>query len=96
VDGNLKSLLALVAQARKTKKAVYLFSIDPDGSRVTHVNYLPEHLLKNEFDAKVWANAVTEVLEGKVGQPRHHYPYTHHCTLYTRLVVKMTRFKGLA
>jgi alanyl-tRNA synthetase len=66
VDGNLKSLLALVAQARKIKKAVYLFSVDPDGAKVSHVNYLPEHDVKDGFDAKVWANTVTEVLGGKV------------------------------
>jgi alanyl-tRNA synthetase len=75
VDGNLKSLLALVAQARKIKKAVYLFSTDPDGSKVTHVNYVPEHQVKNGFDAKVWANAVTGVLGGKVGHSLYRYRY---------------------
>lgn len=66
VDGNLKSLLSVVAQARKLKKAVYLFSTDPDGSKVAHVNYLPEQDVKDGFDAKVWAYAVTEVIGGRV------------------------------
>jgi len=67
VDGNLKSLLLVVGQARKMKKAVYLFSMDPDGSKIAHVNYVPEHQLKDGFDAKLWAKAVTEVIGGKAG-----------------------------
>ena len=100
VDGNLKSLLALVAQARKIKKAVYLFSTDLEGSKITHVNYLPEHQVREGFDAKAWASAVTEVIGGRVCSlielsPRKWDMFSlFSLLLFYRLVVKPTRFKG--
>jgi alanyl-tRNA synthetase len=66
LDGNVKSLQTLVAQARKLDKAVYLFSVDLDGEKVAHVNYVPKSMMKSGFDAKTWSNAVTEVLGGRV------------------------------
>ena len=70
VDGNAKTLQSVLAQARKLDKAAYLFSIDPETEggkgKVVHANYLPEAFRKDEFNAKVWANAVSEVLGGKV------------------------------
>ncbi|KAL5507592.1 ALA1 [Sanghuangporus vaninii] len=71
VDGNAKMLQSILAQARKLNKAAYLFSIDTEAEggkgKVVHANYLPEAFRKDGFNAKVWANAVSEVLGGKAG-----------------------------
>jgi hypothetical protein len=45
---------------------VYLFSADPGGEKVTHVNFLPKAVVSKEFDARVWATKVSSVLGGKV------------------------------
>lgn len=67
VDGNAKLLQNVVAQARKTGKAVYLFSPDPEGTKVAHVNFVPPSLREKGIDAKVWATKVTDILGGKAG-----------------------------
>jgi alanyl-tRNA synthetase len=66
LDGNVKSLQTLLGHARKMDKAVYLFSVDPEGAKVAHVNFVPKQQIKSGFDAKTWANAVTEVIGGRV------------------------------
>lgn len=59
-------LQAVVLQAKKLGKAVYVFSVDSEGGRVIHVNHLPESLRSKGFDARTWAVRVTEILGGKV------------------------------
>ncbi|KAI0313011.1 tRNA synthetases class II (A)-domain-containing protein [Amylostereum chailletii] len=67
VDGNVKILQAVVLQAKKLGKAVYVFSADIEGGKVAHVNHVPEALRKNGFEARAWATKVSEVLGGKAG-----------------------------
>ena len=59
-------LQAVVLQAKKLGKAVYVFSVDSEGDRVIHVNHVPEPLRSKGFDARTWAARVTEILGGKV------------------------------
>ncbi|KAH9171968.1 tRNA synthetases class II (A)-domain-containing protein [Lactarius sanguifluus] len=67
VEGNAKILQAVVLQAKKLGKAVYVFSVDSDGGKVIHVNHVPESLRSKSFDARTWAARVTETLGGKAG-----------------------------
>jgi alanyl-tRNA synthetase len=67
VGGNAKILQAVVLQAKKLGKAVYVFSIDSEGGKVIHVNHVPESLRSKGFDARTWAARVTETLGGKAG-----------------------------
>ena len=60
-------LQAVVLQAKKLGKAVYVFSVDSEGGKVIHVNHVPESLKSRGLDARTWAARVTEVLGGKVG-----------------------------
>jgi hypothetical protein len=59
-------LQAVVLQAKKLGKAVYVFSVDSEGGKVIHVNHLPESLRSKGFDARTWAARVAEILGGKV------------------------------
>ena len=59
-------LQAVVLQAKKLSKAVYVFSVDSQGGKVIHVNHVPESLRSKGFDARTWAARVTETLGGKV------------------------------
>ena len=59
-------LQAVVLQAKKLGKAVYVFSVDSEGGKVIHVNHVPEPLRTKGFDARTWAARVTETLGGKV------------------------------
>ncbi|KAI9437694.1 tRNA synthetases class II (A)-domain-containing protein [Lactarius indigo] len=67
VEGNAKILQAVVLQAKKLGKAVYVFSVDSDGGKVIHVNHVPESLRSKGLDARTWAARVTETLGGKAG-----------------------------
>ena len=61
-----KILQNVVAQGKKLGKAVYVFSVNAEGGKVAHANYVPEDVRANGFDARTWASKVTEVLGGKV------------------------------
>jgi hypothetical protein len=50
-------------------KAVYLFSADPSGEKVTHANFIPKAVVSKEFDARVWATKISGILGGKVCPP---------------------------
>ncbi|KAF9245909.1 tRNA synthetases class II (A)-domain-containing protein [Melanogaster broomeanus] len=67
VGGNSKILQNVVMQGKKLGKAVYVFSVDAEGGKVAHANYVPEAVRTNGFDARVWASKVTEILGGKAG-----------------------------
>lgn len=56
----------VVAQGKKLGKAVYVFSVNVEGGKVAHANYVPEEARAKGFDARMWACKVTEVLGGKV------------------------------
>ncbi|KAI0300979.1 tRNA synthetases class II (A)-domain-containing protein [Multifurca ochricompacta] len=66
-EGNVKVLQAVVLQAKKLGKAIYVFNVDADGGKVVHVNHIPEFLRLKGFDARTWAARVTETLGGKAG-----------------------------
>ncbi|KAL4069804.1 tRNA synthetases class II (A)-domain-containing protein [Scleroderma yunnanense] len=72
-DGNAKILQNVVMQGKKLGKAVYVFSVDAEGGKVAHANYLPEVSRSNGFDAKVWASKVTDILGGKAGGKEEAY-----------------------
>jgi alanyl-tRNA synthetase len=59
-------LQAVVLQAKKLGKAVYVFSVDSEGGKVIHVNHVPESLRSKGFDSRTWAARVTKILGGKV------------------------------
>ncbi|THV06778.1 hypothetical protein K435DRAFT_743360 [Dendrothele bispora CBS 962.96] len=67
VDGNAKILQNIANQARKTGKAIYVFSVDATNGRVAHVNYIPPFLKAKGADARVWAQKVTDSIGGKAG-----------------------------
>ncbi|KAH9972402.1 tRNA synthetases class II (A)-domain-containing protein [Lactifluus volemus] len=67
VEGNAKILQAVVLQAKKLNKAIYVFSVDSEGGKVIHVNHVPESVRSRGLDARQWAARVTEVLGGKAG-----------------------------
>lgn len=45
---------------------MYVFSVNAEGGKVAHANYVPEYVRAKGFDARTWASKVTEVLGGKV------------------------------
>lgn len=57
---------AILTEVKKLEKAAYLFSVDEAAGKVAHANVLPAALVSKEFDAKIWAAKVAEVLGGKV------------------------------
>ncbi|KAF9076559.1 tRNA synthetases class II (A)-domain-containing protein [Rhodocollybia butyracea] len=67
VDGNSKILQNIALQARKTSKAIYIFSVDPEGDKVAHVNFIPPSLKAKGADARTWASKVTDIIGGKAG-----------------------------
>lgn len=66
VGAQKKILQNIVMQGKKLRKAVYVFSVNVEGGKVAHANYVPEDARAKGFDARTWASKVTEVLGGKV------------------------------
>jgi alanyl-tRNA synthetase len=56
----------VILQARKLGKTVYLFSVDSEGGKVAHVNFVAPSLKQKGADARVWATNVSDILGGKV------------------------------
>lgn len=56
----------MVAQGKKLGKAVYVLSVDTEGGKIAHVNYVPPALKEKGLDARTWANRVTDIIGGKV------------------------------
>ncbi|PPQ99712.1 hypothetical protein CVT24_009695 [Panaeolus cyanescens] len=67
VDGNAKILQALVSQAKQLSKSLYVFSVDPETSKVAHANFVSSSLKAKGGDARTWASKVTDILGGKAG-----------------------------
>ncbi|KAJ8077100.1 Alanine--tRNA ligase [Marasmius tenuissimus] len=67
VGGNAKLLQNIVAQAKKAGKTVYVFSVDSEGGKVAHVNFVAPSLKSKGVDARKWAQAITDILGGKAG-----------------------------
>ena len=70
LDGNAKLLQTIINQARKLDKATYVFSVDAEGEKVAHMNFVPKSQIRDGFDARSWANAVAEVIGGRVSTDR--------------------------
>jgi hypothetical protein len=64
---SLQSLQQVLGQGKTLSKAVYVLSVDEDAGKVAHGCFVPPQIVRGGFDAKVWANAVAEVVGGKVG-----------------------------
>ncbi|KIJ31275.1 hypothetical protein M422DRAFT_76648 [Sphaerobolus stellatus SS14] len=67
VGGNARVLQSIATQAKSLGKPIYIFSVDIEEGKVVHVNYVPKTMITKEFDAKIWAGKVAEVLGGKAG-----------------------------
>ncbi|KAI5118930.1 hypothetical protein M0805_003754 [Coniferiporia weirii] len=67
VDGNAKIVQAVLGQAKKLGKAAYVLSVDAEGGKVVHANYVPEAFRSQGFNARTWAAGVSDVLGGKAG-----------------------------
>ena len=65
--GPLQSLQQVLGQGKTLSKAVYILSVDEDTGKVAHGCFVPSQNVQSGFDAKIWANAVAEVVGGKVG-----------------------------
>ncbi len=61
-----KILQSVILQAKRLGKTIYVFSVDSDEGKVAHVNYVAEDARLRGLDARTWANAVVEVVGGKV------------------------------
>ena len=59
-------LQSVVLQAKKAGKSVYVFSVDSEQGKVAHVNHVADDAKARGVDGKAWANAVVEILGGKV------------------------------
>ena len=59
-------LQGVATQAKSLGKPIYIFSIDTEENKIIHVNYLPKEMVSKEFDARIWASKVADILGGKV------------------------------
>jgi alanyl-tRNA synthetase len=67
VGGNTRVLQTIATAAKSLGKPIYIFSVDTEEGKVVHVNYVPKGMVSKEFDARIWASKVAEVLGGKAG-----------------------------
>ncbi|OAX38373.1 hypothetical protein K503DRAFT_800484 [Rhizopogon vinicolor AM-OR11-026] len=67
VEGNAKILQNVVMRGKKLGKAVYVFSVDAEGGKVAHANYVPESARSRGLDARTWASKVSDIIGGKAG-----------------------------
>jgi alanyl-tRNA synthetase len=56
----------VITQAKKLGKAAYVFSVDAEGGKVAHANYVPDSTRVRGLDARTWASKVAEIVGGKV------------------------------
>lgn len=54
-------------RGKKLGKAVYVFSVDAEGGKVAHANYVPEPARSRGLDARTWASRVSDIIGGKAG-----------------------------
>ncbi|KAH8083821.1 tRNA synthetases class II (A)-domain-containing protein [Cristinia sonorae] len=67
VDGNSKTLQAVLLQAKKLGKTAYVFSVDAEGGKVAHANCVSEAAKAKGVDGRAWASVVVGILGGKSG-----------------------------
>ncbi|KAH9945433.1 tRNA synthetases class II (A)-domain-containing protein [Epithele typhae] len=67
VNANAKVMQAVVLQAKKLSKSIYIFSADTAGGKVAHVNAVSDAAKAKGVDGREWANVVVEILGGKAG-----------------------------
>ena len=58
----------VIAQGKAQNKAVYLLTIDSHAGKIMHMNYVPKSVVTPEFDAKIWAATVSDIIGGKVSR----------------------------
>jgi len=88
-------LQSLVSQAKQLGKNLYVFSIDPETSKVAHANYVSPALKGKGADARTWASKVTDILGGKVWSFIYQFQMDCHLFLF-RLEARMIVPKALA
>lgn len=64
----IQIMQAVISQAKKLGKTVYLFSVDSEGNKVVHMNFVSPDLRSKGLDARTWATKIADVLGGKVSQ----------------------------
>lgn len=79
----------MALQAKKLGKSLYILSADVQGGKVAHVNAVSPQLKSKGFDAREWANAVVQVVGGKVHYLSFKFSTTTNLFM-NRLVVKRT------
>jgi hypothetical protein len=63
----LQILSYAATYGRNNGKAIYAFSVDREGGKVAHTNYVPKEILaEKKIDGKKWLAEVSKVLGGKV------------------------------
>lgn len=67
VDGNSKTLQAVLLQAKKLGKTAYVFSVDTEGGKVAHANCVSDAAKAKGLDGRAWAAEVVAILGGKSG-----------------------------
>lgn len=66
-DGNSKVLAFATTFGKNKGRAIYAFSVDREGGKVAHVNYVPKEILaQKKIDGKKWLAEVSKVVGGKV------------------------------
>lgn len=58
-------------QARKLGKSIYVFSVDSEQGKVSHVNHVADDAKARGIDGREWANSVVAVLGGRVSWHRY-------------------------
>lgn len=59
-------LQAVVLQAKKLGKSVYVFSVDLEQGKVAHVNHVADDAKARGLDGREWANVIVNIVGGKV------------------------------
>jgi alanyl-tRNA synthetase len=59
-------LASALLYGRNNGKAVYVFSVDREGGKVAHSNFVPKEILsQKKIDGKKWLGAVSQIVGGK-------------------------------
>ena len=62
----VQTLQTVAMQAKKLGKSLYILSADTQGGKVAHVNAVSPQAKSRGLDAREWANAVVQIVGGKV------------------------------
>ena len=68
VGGNSKALQAAIQHInKKYQRAAYFFTVDHEEGKVIHMNSLPKSDISQNFNAKEWIRAVSDIIGGRGG-----------------------------